>query len=48
LPVAERACRELLALPIHPALAPGAIEYVVDRIAAFYRIAAIGPTVAVT
>ena len=36
LPIAERACRELLALPIHPALAPGAEDYVVDQIAAFY------------
>lgn len=36
LPVAERACTELLALPIHPALAPGAEQYVVDQIAAFY------------
>lgn len=39
LPVAERACAELLALPIHPALAAGAEEHVVDRIAAFYRAA---------
>jgi dTDP-4-amino-4,6-dideoxygalactose transaminase len=37
MPVAERACAELLALPIHPAMAPGAEELVVDRIAAFYR-----------
>jgi len=37
LPVAERACTELLGLPIHPAMAPGAESYVVDRIAAFYR-----------
>ena len=37
LPVVERACGELLALPIHPALADGAEAYVVDRIAAFYR-----------
>jgi dTDP-4-amino-4,6-dideoxygalactose transaminase len=37
LPIAERAAGEVLALPIHPALAPGAIEYVIDRIAAFYR-----------
>ncbi|HVK84283.1 MAG TPA: DegT/DnrJ/EryC1/StrS family aminotransferase [Kofleriaceae bacterium] len=36
LPIAERACTELLALPIHPALAPGAEQYVVDQIAAFY------------
>ena len=36
-PVAERACCEVLALPIHPALAPAAQEYVVDQVAAFYR-----------
>jgi dTDP-4-amino-4,6-dideoxygalactose transaminase len=36
LPVAERACAELLALPIHPALAPGAEAFVVDQVAAFY------------
>ncbi|MCX5742683.1 MAG: DegT/DnrJ/EryC1/StrS family aminotransferase, partial [Proteobacteria bacterium] len=36
-PIAERACRELLALPIHPTLAPAAQAYVVDAIAAFYR-----------
>jgi dTDP-4-amino-4,6-dideoxygalactose transaminase len=37
LPHAERACHELLALPIHPALAADAPAYVVARIAAFYR-----------
>jgi dTDP-4-amino-4,6-dideoxygalactose transaminase len=37
LPIAERACDELLALPIHPALPRGAEDVVVDRIAAFYR-----------
>ncbi|MEO8706928.1 MAG: DegT/DnrJ/EryC1/StrS family aminotransferase, partial [Kofleriaceae bacterium] len=36
-PIAERACREVLALPIHPALASGAQDFVVERIAAFYR-----------
>jgi dTDP-4-amino-4,6-dideoxygalactose transaminase len=36
-PVAEQACRELLALPMHPALAADAQAYVVDQIAAFYR-----------
>lgn len=36
LPHAERACREVLALPIHPMLAPGAQAYVVEQIAAFY------------
>ncbi len=35
-PIAERASHELLALPIHPALAAGAEDHVVDRIAAFY------------
>jgi len=35
-PIAERACREVLALPIHPALAADAQAFVVDRIAAFY------------
>ena len=37
LPVAERACAEVLALPIHPALPAEAPAYVVDAIAAFYR-----------
>ena len=37
LPVAERACREVLALPIHPTLRPEAQDVVVDEIAAFYR-----------
>jgi dTDP-4-amino-4,6-dideoxygalactose transaminase len=36
LPIAERACRELLALPVHPLLAPDAQAFVVDQIAAFY------------
>lgn len=35
-PIAERACREVLALPIHPALPPRAQEIVVEQIAAFY------------
>jgi dTDP-4-amino-4,6-dideoxygalactose transaminase len=35
-PVAERACREVLALPIHPMLAPAAQDFVVEQIAAFY------------
>lgn len=36
-PIAERACTELLALPIQPALSAAARAYVVERIAAFYR-----------
>jgi dTDP-4-amino-4,6-dideoxygalactose transaminase len=36
LPVAERACAEVLALPIQPALTEAAQAYVVDRIAAFF------------
>lgn len=36
-PIAERACEELLALPIAPSLATGAAAHVVERIAAFYR-----------
>lgn len=37
MPVAEAACREVLALPIHPALSPGAQDRVVSAIARFYR-----------
>jgi dTDP-4-amino-4,6-dideoxygalactose transaminase len=36
LPIAERACREVLALPIHPMLSADAQRFVVERIAAFY------------
>lgn len=36
LPVSERACREVLALPIHPALPAAAQAHVVDAIARFY------------
>ena len=36
-PIAERACRDVLALPIQPALAADAQAFVVERIAAFYR-----------
>jgi dTDP-4-amino-4,6-dideoxygalactose transaminase len=35
-PIAERACREVLALPIYPSLAADGQAFVVDRIAAFY------------
>jgi dTDP-4-amino-4,6-dideoxygalactose transaminase len=35
-PHAEAACKELLALPIHPALPAGAQAHVVDHISAFY------------
>jgi dTDP-4-amino-4,6-dideoxygalactose transaminase len=35
-PVAERAAREVLALPVFPELEQQQIQYVVDRIAAFY------------
>ncbi|MCG8418782.1 MAG: DegT/DnrJ/EryC1/StrS family aminotransferase [Proteobacteria bacterium] len=37
LPVAERAAEDALALPIDPWLEPEEQDYVVDRIAAFYR-----------
>jgi len=37
LPLAERACHTVLALPIHPALTLDSQAYVVDRIAEFYR-----------
>ena len=35
-PIAERACQDVLALPIHPMLGPDAQAFVVDQIAAFY------------
>jgi dTDP-4-amino-4,6-dideoxygalactose transaminase len=38
-PIAERACQDVLALPIHPMLVPDAQAFVVDRIAAFYGLA---------
>jgi dTDP-4-amino-4,6-dideoxygalactose transaminase len=37
LPIAERACREVLALPIQPALTADDQAFVVERIAAFYH-----------
>jgi len=36
-PVSEQLTREVLALPVYPELEPEDIDYVVDRIAAFYR-----------
>jgi dTDP-4-amino-4,6-dideoxygalactose transaminase len=39
LPETERACAEVLALPIYPELRPAQIERVADAIAAFYRAA---------
>jgi dTDP-4-amino-4,6-dideoxygalactose transaminase len=36
-PEAERACGEVLALPVHPELEPSQLEYVSEAIAAFYR-----------
>lgn len=43
-PHAELACRELLALPIHPTLSPAAQSYVVDQIAAFYQLGSGAPS----
>jgi dTDP-4-amino-4,6-dideoxygalactose transaminase len=37
MPESERAARETIALPVYPELRPEQLEYVVDRIAAFYR-----------
>jgi dTDP-4-amino-4,6-dideoxygalactose transaminase len=36
-PNAERACSDVLALPIYPSLRPEAREYVVEQIAMFYE-----------
>jgi dTDP-4-amino-4,6-dideoxygalactose transaminase len=36
-PEAERACREVLALPVHPELEAAQLDYVSESIAAFYR-----------
>jgi dTDP-4-amino-4,6-dideoxygalactose transaminase len=36
-PVAERACGEVLSLPIYPELGPLRLERVVETIVAFYR-----------
>lgn len=37
LPIAERACSDVLALPMYPTLNDDTQEFVVERIAAFYR-----------
>lgn len=37
LPVAERACREIVSLPLYPHLPDGAVEEVAGRIREFYR-----------
>jgi len=37
LPMAERLCKEVLSLPIHPELKPRQIEYVVQKVLEFYR-----------
>jgi dTDP-4-amino-4,6-dideoxygalactose transaminase len=37
LPVTERLCKEVLALPIYPELAKDQLEYVVDSVREFYR-----------
>lgn len=36
-PEAERAAREVLSLPVHPALVPDDVEYVADRVRAFFQ-----------
>jgi len=37
LPMAERLCKEVLSLPIHPELKPRQIEYVVQKVLDFYK-----------
>lgn len=41
-PESEKACREVLALPVYPELAPEQIEFVVETIEKFYKRRAIG------
>jgi dTDP-4-amino-4,6-dideoxygalactose transaminase len=36
-PVAERVCKEILALPMYPELRDDEVDYVCDAIAAFYK-----------
>jgi dTDP-4-amino-4,6-dideoxygalactose transaminase len=36
-PVAERVCREILALPIYPELRDEEVEYVCEAIESFYK-----------
>ena len=38
LPVSERACREVLALPVYPELTEAQIDYVIHTISAFYGV----------
>jgi len=37
-PVAERICKEILALPMYPELTDDEVDYVCDTIASFYRV----------
>ena len=37
LPQAERACREVLSLPVYPELSPQQLDYVIETVRGFYR-----------
>ena len=37
-PEAERACGEVLALPVYPELDPAALGYIIEQIKGFYRV----------